>query len=415
MKLEYSKQRDHLMILLDGRLDANNAQQLEKALDEAINIGEHHLVLNMSNITYLSSGGMRLLIKFQQALKKINGTLTISSPTPIVQNVLGLAGMLNIFMPSNRTPVENPVVEDAQHHVIKNVSFTIYRNSTPGEMQCFLRGYPELMRNGSILDYPSDNLKCREDFHAIGLGILGNNLVDLKSRCGEFITVSGMAAHQPGDNSPLPDYMYNIGDFQPSVQSAYSIEMHGGFAYCLRFETHEENINFSSLLQILHQQLKSEYLGIVMLAHCSGLVGASLGGLPESGKNVFFSYPEIRDRLFYTSEPIGAQKMALTAGISLCQENGRCQPFVRPIGHDIYGHFHAAIFDRRLFPHGKLELHRTVYNLINEQSPFKVLHLINDDRELIGAGESKFIQGVIWVSPLNSIIRKHTNGVVGGK
>ena len=413
MKLEYSKQKEHLLILLDGRLDANNAQQLEKALDEAINIGEYHLVLDMNKVSYLSSGGMRLLIKYQQILKKINGTLIIRSPTPIVQNILGLAGLLNIFMPSGKAPEEQKKsTGEEQHHIIKNVSFSIYKNNEPREMQCFLRGYPELLKNGTMLEYPSENLKCQDDFFAIGMGMLGNNPSELKQRCGEYLSVSGMVAHQSGDNGGLPDYMYRVGDFQPSVQSAYSIEMSGDFAYCLRFEARDENISLSSLLQIISNLLKSESLGMVMLAHTEGLVGASLSA-PLSDKDDLFAFPEVRKKIFFTTEPFASQKMALACGIAMGGEYSRCAPFVRPLGKNIHGHFHAAVFDRRLFPHGRLELHRAVNNLISEQSPFKVLHLINDNRELTGVGESRFSQGAIWVSPLNSIIRKHTNGIIG--
>ena len=52
---------------------------------------------------------------------------------------------------------------------------------------------------------------------------------------------------------------------------------------------------------------------------------------------------------------------------------------------------------------GKLDLNETIKNLFERQSLQTVIHLLCDDREIVGAGESEFIRGGLWISPLQSI------------
>jgi hypothetical protein len=55
---------------------------------------------------------------------------------------------------------------------------------------------------------------------------------------------------------------------------------------------------------------------------------------------------------------------------------------------------------------GLIQLDQEINALFNEKSLQAVMHLINDDREIVGAGESLFIQGAVWCAPLGSISRE---------
>jgi len=51
-----------LILSLDGRLDAFGATQLDEALKSALTPEDALVVLDMANVPYLSSGGIRTLL-----------------------------------------------------------------------------------------------------------------------------------------------------------------------------------------------------------------------------------------------------------------------------------------------------------------------------------------------------------------
>ncbi len=62
------KNEDVLKISLEGRLDTITAPELEKVLDKELG-GMHRLELDMANLEYISSAGLRVILGAQQELE----------------------------------------------------------------------------------------------------------------------------------------------------------------------------------------------------------------------------------------------------------------------------------------------------------------------------------------------------------
>jgi hypothetical protein len=78
---------------------------------------------------------------------------------------------------------------------------------------------------------------------------------------------------------------------------------------------------------------------------------------------------------------------------------------LRPLGKgpDLKGHFHAAAFSYRPVKKGRLELKPMVATLFEAETLQGVLHLLGDDREIEGCGESEFVRGACWIGPIGEI------------
>ena len=63
-----------LELVIGGRLDSYWADHLTAKLNEVIQKGHHHLRLNLTTTSYLSSAGIGVLVGFYKQLKAINGT-----------------------------------------------------------------------------------------------------------------------------------------------------------------------------------------------------------------------------------------------------------------------------------------------------------------------------------------------------
>ena len=73
-----------------GRVDSSNAPELQEKLAGIINAGGRNIVLNMKDVTFLSSGGLRALLSSLQAAKKYGGDVRLSEVSEPVARVLEL-------------------------------------------------------------------------------------------------------------------------------------------------------------------------------------------------------------------------------------------------------------------------------------------------------------------------------------
>src|SRR5262245_27448461 len=93
MEITRERRDGALELRIEGRLDAYWADHLVRALEEAMRGGDDRIRLDMAHVSYLSSAGIRVLLKFRKELEGIRGSLMVSRPSAAVQAVLELAGL----------------------------------------------------------------------------------------------------------------------------------------------------------------------------------------------------------------------------------------------------------------------------------------------------------------------------------
>lgn len=84
-------------VTVAGRLDALSAPALETALQAAMVGGASRVVLNLAELDYISSAGLRVLLATAKRLSRQNGRLVLCRLLPSVHDVLRISGLLTIF------------------------------------------------------------------------------------------------------------------------------------------------------------------------------------------------------------------------------------------------------------------------------------------------------------------------------
>lgn len=79
-------------LLLDGEVDPHTTEQLDQAVDEALQTGAH-LVLDLSGVTFIDSAGLRSLIRAQRRADEAEGSLVLRAPRPSTMRVLEITGL----------------------------------------------------------------------------------------------------------------------------------------------------------------------------------------------------------------------------------------------------------------------------------------------------------------------------------
>ncbi len=78
---------------LKGPVNTIGASTLQYRLEDTLDAGYTNIIANMTQVSYLSSSGIRVLLStFKKALK-LEGQFRIERPSENVKNVLGIAAL----------------------------------------------------------------------------------------------------------------------------------------------------------------------------------------------------------------------------------------------------------------------------------------------------------------------------------
>ncbi|RME76608.1 MAG: anti-sigma factor antagonist [Chloroflexi bacterium] len=98
MEVTHKQLRRCDLVTVSGRIDAATVKQLSDVLSEIKNAGRYNIVLNMKNVTYISSAGLSELIDTQNTCKQLNrGELVLAEVPDRIMDVLKLAGLTSLF------------------------------------------------------------------------------------------------------------------------------------------------------------------------------------------------------------------------------------------------------------------------------------------------------------------------------
>ncbi len=85
------------IVTVSGRVDSETAPQLDDALAQLAAGGKNKIVLDLKGVDYISSAGLRAIVKAGQAAQKSGGELRLAAVSSAVETVLRTVGMLQMF------------------------------------------------------------------------------------------------------------------------------------------------------------------------------------------------------------------------------------------------------------------------------------------------------------------------------
>ena len=95
MTIEQKRNGNALLVALKGRLDTTTAPELEKELKTCLD-GVTDLTLDMANLDYISSAGLRVLLSAHKTMMK-QGQMKVINASEIVKEVFDVTGFSDIL------------------------------------------------------------------------------------------------------------------------------------------------------------------------------------------------------------------------------------------------------------------------------------------------------------------------------
>ncbi len=95
MTVEKKINGEAVTLIVSGRLDTQTAPELEKELDSILS-GLKELTFDMTNLEYVSSAGLRVILKAQKAMNA-QGSMKLTGVNDSIMEVFDITGFLDIL------------------------------------------------------------------------------------------------------------------------------------------------------------------------------------------------------------------------------------------------------------------------------------------------------------------------------
>jgi anti-sigma B factor antagonist len=99
MEITEEIQNDINIYRLKGSLDSNTSQGFEQKLFQAISEGVKNMVVDFKDIDYISSAGLRVILKAFKALQREDGRIILCSMQKYVREIFEITG-IDSFVPT---------------------------------------------------------------------------------------------------------------------------------------------------------------------------------------------------------------------------------------------------------------------------------------------------------------------------
>lgn len=95
MTVNKTKDGNKLTIKIEGKVDTVTAPQLEKELKASLD-GVEELHLDLSEMEYISSAGLRVLMTAHKTMSK-RGSMKITGVNEVIEEIFDITGLLDVF------------------------------------------------------------------------------------------------------------------------------------------------------------------------------------------------------------------------------------------------------------------------------------------------------------------------------
>ena len=97
MDIREERKAGFLILSLEGRLDANNTKIFEEKVLKLIDQGETRFVIDLSQVDYVSSAGLRVFLLASKRLSPDRGRIVFCSLQEPVKEVFDIVGFFSVL------------------------------------------------------------------------------------------------------------------------------------------------------------------------------------------------------------------------------------------------------------------------------------------------------------------------------
>lgn len=295
MDINSDRMGEILVISPKIRLDAYGASKLDDFIKSNLKDEDHLVILNLEEVTYLSSGGIRTFLESHRILTDKGGTLILCNVKKYPREVLEMAGFDQVFpLYNNLDEAMDSCIKPQEYSVSDEEYLMRYEDDilsiktlkvTSKDSSLKVLGDVKSVLTASITSKDVYSRKFSETEYSIGLGGLGEYITDYIGIMGEMMTIGGTMVWLPTDEHDTPDFLIPEKDTgKITIHTGFNVALDGEFNDIIMVEA-KTDAGFSvdnlydSLFKI--SQKKTSFKGIISLA-----MQADIKDFYSSGVNI---------------------------------------------------------------------------------------------------------------------------------
>lgn len=358
--IDIHRQEEMVFLLLHGRLDTLGSRQLDEVLTAEFTPTCRQVFLDIKEVAFLSSAGIRILIKYYKLCHEASGELVLQNVPQQAVDVLKMVGLEKLILEKenhSKNPEKQSVVyEDIQLEWWKLHDETAEMIHKKTDDKPFLS--PDVYKT-----------------------LIGRAVTEPNGRLSEFISVGSHL------------FCESEGNQYKGARSLYYSGSSGSPSHLFRFYCPmSTTADLEKIMTLLLDLSECSYAGVAGIVRTAGLSGCQP---PTTDTPIRFS-----PRLLYPNSSL------LLAGITHRNEPNVFYPFSRLLSRNstLSGHFHAAVLPDFTFNRKETDLNKVLQSVPDLAGGHNVFHLINDERPVEGNGQTLFYEGHLWLSRIKSEI-----------
>ncbi len=384
---------------IKGRIDSNTSKDLETLLKDMTLSGERIIAVNLEDVNYISSAGLRIFLLFQKQLKKVDGEIILCKMTDYVANIFKTTGFDKLFYIIEKK--EDLKQSKGTENITRTTSKEI--NGISLNIKSYHESSGNLISIGtqehmSLSSYEREHvisIKPEDIRFGTGLAALGEYYKDYKDYFGETVVINSNLFVYPAVKKPCVDFMLYANQ-QDSIKYNFfhGFGFNGPWKYILSFYGTDGFIDLYRLIDSFLAISEFPVAGIVFFAESKGLSGMNLKQVPitekkpENGNSIFHS-SNFSSWINFSIEPEYIDQIVVACGIAV-KDKGK-EKIKDLVPKDNNFHIHGAIFEQSLFKREADEFETELNRITSELEPSGVKHLL---------GKSMFSHGVAGIIEL---------------
>lgn len=97
MTITIQETDERIVAILSGELDTAASQEAEKALQPLLNCKGKQIVLECTDLEYISSSGLRVLLSILKQAQSVGSRVVLKNVNDVIRDVLEISGFISIF------------------------------------------------------------------------------------------------------------------------------------------------------------------------------------------------------------------------------------------------------------------------------------------------------------------------------
>jgi anti-anti-sigma factor len=381
-------------LYLKGRIDSVTGPELEKYFNELIFSGERVIIASFTDVGFISSAGLRVLLSAQKNIKKNGGDIYLFDVPDTIREMLKMSGFDRIFEiifaleELEKLSITGDVTAKSSEKEIDGVTYRYLSNQTNAGAYSIIGSTKKL----PYANYGDRDVVCvnpKDVQFGMGLAAMGNvedAFADYKNLFGETMIVNGAVYFYPAVDNPVVDFMNDVpANAALEYKFLHGFTFSGEYNYIVAFDCPNGFVDLEGISKAVFQISDSNKVGVVFLATSRGFMGMNLKKIPiienqPANKKKIYDSENFYKWIQYDIEFDAMDNIIAGVGLLVKDqsiEDADIQVFV---SRKKNSHIYAGIFEKQRLDCSIGQFGNEMKKVLSRYEAFKVQHMLERSR-----------------------------------